>query len=110
MTGTVSAISHTAPSTSADPGHASRAPKMMPNSKAHMIATARTGVSVRRPNLVAPRTRAASRAMIATKSPIAISVRAGLTSCSMTRGSAVTAMNALRGHSEPQVTHGAGVW
>ena len=47
--------------------------------------------------------------MIATKSPIASSTRAGLTSCSMTRGSCATTMNALRGQSAPQLTHGAGV-
>ena len=80
MAGTVSATSQTMPSTSADPGQAWRTPKVTPNNSAHTIATARTGVSVLRPNLVAPRTRSASRAMIATKSPIASSTRAGLTS------------------------------
>ena len=109
MAGTVSAISQTTPSTSADPGHARRTPRATPTSRAHTIATARTGVSVLRPNLVAPRTRSASRAIIATKSPIASSTRAGFTTCSITRGSSATAMNALRGQSEPQLTHGAGV-
>ena len=109
MAGTVNATSQTMPSTSAEPGHARRTPKVTPSTRAHPIATASTGVSVLRPSLVAPRTRSASRAMIATKSAIASSTCAGITSCSMTRGSSATAMNALRGQSEPQLTHGAGV-
>ena len=109
MAGTVNATSQTMPSTSAEPGHARRTPKATPK---HQGPSHRDDEHRRerpRPNLVAPRTRSASRAMIATKSAIASSTRAGLTSCSMTRGSCATAMNALRGQSEPQLTHGAGV-
>src|SRR5215213_662164 len=109
MAGTVSATSQTMTSTTADPGQTCRTPNVAPNNSAHPIATARTGVSVLRPSLVAPCTRSASRAMIATNSPIATSTRAGPTSSSMTRGSCATAMNALGGQSELQLTHGAGV-
>ena len=70
MAGTVSATSQTMTSTTADPGQTCRTPNVAPNNSAHAIATARTGVSVLRPSLVAPRTRSASRAMIATNSPI----------------------------------------